>query len=213
MIRHTKVDTGRKIQEMLVPTMDTARTMYLLDLCIKHHRPVLFCGPTGTGKSVYVQEQLMNNLPRESYSPSFLAFSAQTSANQTQMIIMSKLDKRRKGYFGPPIGKKAVIFIDDVNMPAKEIYGAQPPIELLRMYFDHGYWFELKEMTKLVLEDILLVAAMGPPGGSRQSLTPRFLRHFNIISTPPFNDETMNRIFSTLYSTYLRVKISVFLSL
>lgn len=83
-------------------------------------------------------------------------------------------------------------------MPQLETYGAQPPIELLRQWIDHGHWFDPKDTSTLYLVDLLFIAAMLPPGGASNKISPRFTRHNQIIGIDSFDDNTLARIYGTI---------------
>jgi hypothetical protein len=67
--------------------------------------------------------------------------------------------------------------------------------------------YDRKDTTRINLEDIQFISAMGPPGGGRNTITPRFTRHFIVVAINPFTDETLTKIFSTVFSVYIRVRI------
>ncbi|CAG0920877.1 unnamed protein product [Notodromas monacha] len=193
-----QIPPNAKVSELLIPTDETARQQYFLKLLLSRKKPLIFVGPTGTGKSAIISHHLMG-LPKDKYLPNILSFSARTTAPQAQDVIMNKLDRRRKGVFGPPMGKTCVLFIDDLNMPQKEEFGSQPPIELLRQWIDHGYWYERKETTRLEIIDTLLVAAMCPAAtGGKNDVTFRFLRHLNVIGMEAFDDANLTKIFGSI---------------
>ena len=206
LLPNFKIPSDAKFSSIVVPNSYTAQFSYMLQLLIPRKKNVLMCGPTGTGKSVYVNDIITKGLPQDKFKPLCLGFSAKTSANMTQDIIDGKLDKRRKGVYGPPMGQLSIIFIDDLNMPEVEFYGAQPPIELIRQLIDNGGWYDLKDKSWRTIIDTCLVSAMGPPGGGRNYVTPRLLRHFNLFCFAEFDDNTLKRIFSTIvqwhFTTY-----------
>ena len=67
---------------------------------------------------------------------------------------------------GPPPGHRGVIFVDDLNMPAREQYGAQPVIELLRQWMDYGGWYAHETRTFRSIVDAI------PRTATRQELEP-----------------------------------------
>jgi hypothetical protein len=98
-----------------------------------------------------------------------------------------------------------VVFVDDLNMPQRERYFAQPPLELLRQWFDHGGWYDRKPPCAFKnIIDTQFVGAMGPPGGGRNPVSARLLRHFNFISFTELSDDSLQRIFGTILGAFFR---------
>lgn len=60
-------------------------------------------------------------------------------------------------------------------------------------------------MTWQTIVDTVVVGAMGPPGGGRNHITPRLLRHFNILCFLEFDDSTLTRIFRTIVDWHFNI--------
>jgi dynein heavy chain len=122
----------------------------------------MLIGPTGGGKSWLGREGVYNHIPKVSakYQISSLCFSNNTNAEKAQYFIDSKLERRRKGVYGPPFGKRFLIFIDDLMMPAKDEYGVQSANELIRQWFDFNGWYDHRSLELKRVEDIQFLSCM-----------------------------------------------------
>ena len=79
-----------------------------------------------------------------------------------QRNFESNVEKRTKDTFGPPSGKRLVVFIDDLNMPKVDTYGTQQPIALLKLLLEKGGMYDRgKDLNWKKYQDMIFVAAMG----------------------------------------------------
>jgi len=196
------VPARSEYQNIVVPTVDSIRLTHTFSTLVLKDKHVIVAGNTGTGKSVYITLWLQKDAP-ENFLPLFINFSAETHVNQLQDLLDSKFEKRRRGVYGPPAGKRNVIFVDDLNMPKKEYYGAQPPIELVRQWQDYKGWYNRKELKVQEIIDIIWVSAMGPPGGGRTQVSGRLLRHYNTIVAADMGRDSIVNIFATILDYFL----------
>ena len=196
-------DAKQPYCSILVPTEDTTRFAHLLGLLMGGGHNVLFSAMTGVGKSVIMQGFLDAQSRTHAYVSYTVNFSAQTKPANLKDVLETKLERKRKTLLGPPSGKKMLLFVDDVNMPALETYGAQPPNELLRQAIDQGGFYDTEKLFFKAVKDVVFCAACAPPGGGRNELHPRLAQHFALLWLPNLSGPSMSRIFTSILSGFL----------
>jgi dynein heavy chain len=123
--------TSKEFSSIIVPTVDTIRNRYIVQALIENNSQVLIVGHSGVGKTVLVDGILLTLDANTSHFT--INFSAGTTSVSTQNIIENNFERRAKNKYRPKNAKqKAVCFIDDLNMPRKDTFGSQPPLELIR---------------------------------------------------------------------------------
>lgn len=100
---------------LLVPTMDSTRSIALLDYLHAVGRPVLMVGGPGTAKTSTAL-MFFTTFDASKRLLKRINFSSATTPGIFQQNIEAELDKRGGKSFGPPGGKKMTVFVDDLSV-------------------------------------------------------------------------------------------------
>uniref|UniRef100_A0A8B9QA73 Dynein axonemal heavy chain 10 n=1 Tax=Apteryx owenii TaxID=8824 RepID=A0A8B9QA73_APTOW len=185
-----------KFLDILVPTVDTTRTTWLLEQTVKIKRPVVLVGESGTSKTATTQN-FLNRLNKDLNV--LINFSSRTTSMDIQRNLEANVEKRTKDTYGPPMGKRLLVFMDDMNMPRVDEYGTQQPIALLKLLLERGFLYDRgKEMTCKILRDLGFIAAMGKAGGGRNEVDPRFISLFSVFNVPFPSEQSLNLIYASI---------------
>ncbi|KAM6052185.1 dynein axonemal heavy chain 10 [Chlamydotis macqueenii] len=187
-----------KFPDILVPTVDTTRTTWLLEQMLKIKRPVVLVGESGTSKTATTQN-FLNHLDKDLYLLLVINFSSRTTSMDIQRNLETNVEKRTKDTYGPPMGKRLIVFMDDMNMPRVDEYGTQQPIALLKLLLEKDFLYDRgKEMNCKLLRDLSFIAAMGKAGGGRNEVDPRFISLFSVFNIPFPSEQSLHLIYASI---------------
>ncbi|XP_060529688.1 dynein heavy chain, cytoplasmic isoform X3 [Cylas formicarius] len=193
--------------DIVVPTLDTVRHESLLYTWLAEHKPLVLCGPPGSGKTMTLFSALRALPDMEVVG---LNFSSAT----TPELLLKTFDhyceyrKTPNGVILSPVqlGKWLVLFCDEINLPDMDHYGTQRVIMFLRQIVEQKGFYRASDQTWVSLERIQFVGACNPPTDpGRKPLSHRFLRHVPVIYVDYPGETSLKQIYGTFTRAMLRL--------
>ncbi|XP_063237430.1 dynein heavy chain, cytoplasmic isoform X2 [Bacillus rossius redtenbacheri] len=193
--------------DIVVPTLDTVRHESLLYTWLAEHKPLVLCGPPGSGKTMTLFSALRALPDMEVVG---LNFSSAT----TPELLLKTFDhyceyrKTPNGVVLSPVqlGKWLILFCDEINLPDMDQYGTQRVISFLRQLVENRGFYRASDQAWVSLERIQFVGACNPPTDpGRKPLSHRFLRHVPVIYVDYPGETSLKQIYGTFSRAMLRL--------
>ena len=193
--------------DVVVPTVDTVRHEEVLYSWLSEHKPLMLCGPPGSGKTMTLFSALRKLPDMEVVGLNF------SSATTPELILKTfeqycEYRKTPNGVLLAPVqlGRWLVVFCDEINLPATDKYGTQRVISFIRQLVECGGFWRTTDMSWVKLERIQFVGACNPPTDpGRVPLSHRFLRHAPLIMVDYPGEISLKQI----YGTYTRAVLKI----